>query len=378
MKKNPNILNLTNPTELSGFYIIYKGSVINESVGNKGVSHLGEHLFCKAFDHLLEEFDSQGIAWNAYTASDVVVFYMTGLEERLNKYRDVVLDLMANFTVSEEQFLNEKNIVIEEYKDSFNDQGYHHGANLERKLFNDYNPIGELEDLIKLTYDDFLKFFEIQYKHPTMVINVSKDLIYDNPNIKFAEPTAALKTPMQYVKEPSYIYQPSNEYKDKTSIIYLSNVVHEDFAAVKFICSMIGYGLKSPLYYELREKRGLVYSVGCSLCKKNDVSGFISINAITSNDNVKLFYDTLDDIIAKPEIFMTKQRFDIIKDMYYIQFKKMSINRFNSISDCLNPNDWNVEYALDALTLDELKVVYNKYFTNWYKSNDKEEFLDKK
>lgn len=373
MRKNKNILNLKNQTELSGFYIIYKGSVLNERTGIRGISHLMEHLMCKNFDHLLDAFDQDGIAWNAYTSADHINFYFTGLEERLNKYRDTILNLMGNFNVTEAQFENERKIVVEEYKDSFNSQDYYHAANLERKLFNDYNPIGELNDLMALTYQDCLDFFELQYKRPSLIVNVSKDLTY-NTDIVFADFTEKLNVPIQRSQNFNYIHQQSNDFVDKTSIIYLSDVIIDDFAAIYFITSMLGYGLKSPLYYELREKRGLVYSVGCTLDKKNDASGVISINAITSNDNVGLFMETLDDILAKPETFLTQERFDIIRDMYYIQFKKREINRYNNITDLLKPKEWNVEYALDALTLDELKVVYKKHFTNWYKSSDKEEF----
>lgn len=370
---NKNILNLKSPTELSGFYIVYKGSVLNEKEGIRGLSHLGEHLFCKAFDHLLEELDANGINWNAYTADDVVVFYFTGLEKRLVKYRDVIVDLMSNFVVSEEQFINEKKIVIEEYKDSFNDQVYHHAANLERKRFNDYNPIGELGDLQSMTYQDCLDFFKVQYAHPSMIINVSKDFEYDT-DIEFTEPTSKLNVPIKVVDNKNYIHQKSNDFKDKTSVIYMSDVVIEDFAAVQFLSSMIGYGLKSPLYYELREKLGLVYYVRCTLDKKNDVSGYININAITSNENVDLLMKTLDGILANPESFLTQERFENIRDMYYIKYKKMAINRYNNISDFLSPDEWNVEYILGSITLDELKLVYDKYFRNWYRSVDRTEF----
>jgi len=372
---NKNVLNLKNPTELSGFYLVYKGSVLDETVGFRGVSHLGEHLKCKCFDHLLEDLDKSGISWNAYTSDSAVVFYFTGLEERLNLYRNEMVKLMASSNITEEQFENERKIVLEEYKDAFNDQVYHHAANLERKKLNDYNAIGEIGDLKNLTYDNFMKFFEKQYKHPTMIINVSKDFEYDT-DIEFAPVTPKMNVPIKFVENKDYIHQKSNDFKDKTSIIYMSDIVIEDFAAVKFITSMMGYGLKSPLYYELREKRGLVYYVRCSLDDKNDVSGYVNINAITSNDNVKLFMDTLDELLSKPETFLTQERFDIIKDMYYIQFKKRDINRYNNITDCIASPEWNIEYMLDAITLDELKVVYEKYFTNWYKSVDREEFKD--
>jgi predicted Zn-dependent peptidase len=373
MNNYQKILNLKNPTELSGFYLVYKGSVLNEKVGIRGISHLMEHLCCKNFDHLLEEFDQNGIDWNAYTADDVVVFYFQGLEEKLSKYRDVVVDLMSKFNVTEEQFKNEKQIVIEEYENSFNEQTECHSENLFRKLFNTYGPIGELGDLKKLTYQDCLDYFEIQYKNPTMIINVSKDFKYEKV-LNFSKPTEKLNKIYRYLKDNDYTLQKSNEFKDKTSIIYLSNVVTNDFVSVSFITDMLGLGLKSPLYIELREKRGLVYYVHCYLDKKSDASGFINISSLTSNNNVNLFKETLDNLLNKPETFLTKERFDLIKDMYLTKFKKREINRYRNVSDFISPNEWNLEYNIESITLEDLKEVYKKYFTNWYKSTDKDEF----
>lgn len=375
--KNKNVLNLPSPTELSGFYLVYKGSVLNEKVGIRGVTHLLEHLCCKNFDHLLEDFDQNGIDWNAYTADDVVVFYFQGLENKLAIYRDTIVDLMSKFNVTEEQFKNERQIVIEEYENSFNEQTSYHVENLYRKLFNTYNPIGELGDLKSLTYQDCLDYFEVQYKHPTMIVNVSKDCVYET-DIEFKEPTEKLNKIYRYLTNNDYILEKSNDFKDKTSIIYLSNVITDDFASVSFLTDMLGAGLKSPLYMELREKRGLVYYVSCYLDKKSDASGFVTIASMTSNNNVKVFKETLDDLLSKPETFLTKERFEIIKDMYLTRFKKREINRYRSVNELFSPNEWNIEYNIEAITLEDLKEVYKKYFTNWYKSTDKEEFLDKK
>ena len=70
------IINLKSENELSGFYIVYEGSTNLENKGNFGISHLMEHLFCKNFDHLLDDFDRDGISWNAYTDTNLINFYL--------------------------------------------------------------------------------------------------------------------------------------------------------------------------------------------------------------------------------------------------------------------------------------------------------------
>ena len=129
------ILNLTNETELSGFYVFYKGSTLNERVGIRGISHLMEHLMCKGIIQFTDEFDQNGISWNAGTGDDYIVFYFTGLEEKLDLFRDRIVTALSTFKVTEKQFENERKIVIEEYKDAFNDQAEYHMENLDRKFF---------------------------------------------------------------------------------------------------------------------------------------------------------------------------------------------------------------------------------------------------
>ncbi len=58
-----------------------------------------EHLMCKNFDHLQEDFDKDGIDWNAYTSSNEIVFYLTGLDEKVNKWKGEFMDLLGEFSV---------------------------------------------------------------------------------------------------------------------------------------------------------------------------------------------------------------------------------------------------------------------------------------
>ena len=177
------VVNLKSQTDLSGFYIIYYGSTLLEERGNYGISHLMEHLMCKNFEHLREDFEKEGIDWNAYTSSNEIVFYFTGLDRYLSKRRNELVDLMSDFNISKQQFENERKIVLEEYSDYFSDQTESHMLNLTRKLFNVYDPIGLREDLESLKFMDCLNFFEKQFAQPSKIINVSpKSLFkYDGP-----------------------------------------------------------------------------------------------------------------------------------------------------------------------------------------------------
>jgi len=135
------IVNIKSETGLSGFYIVFDGSTMVEKPGWFGISHLMEHLVCKSFEHLRDIFQQKDITWNAYTGSDEICFFMTGLDRHINTHKREFLDFILNYEPTQEQLDNEKRVVLEEYKRAFNSQLQSHYLNLQRKLFNYYDAI---------------------------------------------------------------------------------------------------------------------------------------------------------------------------------------------------------------------------------------------
>ena len=366
------IENLKSETDLSGFYVVYEGSTKLEKKGWYGISHLMEHLMCKNFEHLQEDFDKDGIDWNAYTSSNEIVFYLTGLDEKVNKWKGEFMDLLGQFNVTKEQFENERNIVLEEYMDSFNDQSQSHMLNLSRKLFGDFDPIGLKEDLENLKFMDCLNFFELQYAKPTKIINVSKNKKYKNGTIDFAQRTIDKVSKFGNYDVPLEL---NNDFKDKTSIAVLSPMIEEDFAYVNFINAMLSLGLKSPLYQEIRENRGLVYFVHCYQSRMNK-QGINAISTQTSNKNFGAVVDAIKLVIENPKKYLTKERFNLVKDYYGVRRQKDEILRYKNVNQWINPEDWSVYNILDKITLKKVMEVYDKYynFDKFYISSDKKEF----
>jgi predicted Zn-dependent peptidase len=365
------ITNLKSNIGLSGFYVVYEGSTNLEKKGWYGISHLMEHLMCKNFDHLQEAFDRDSIEWNAYTSSNEIVFYLTGLEDKVNKWKGEFMDLLGQFNVTKTEFENERNIVLEEYMDSFNEQTQCHVLNLSRKLFGDFDPIGLKEDLENLKFMDCLNYFELQYAKPTKIINVSKK-DYKNPTLDFADRT--IIKPISYGNH-NVPLELNNEWKDKTSIAILSPVINEDFAYIHFINAMLSLGLKSPLYQEIREKKGLVYYVHCYQSRMNN-QGINTISTLTSNKNFDEVVEATKKVINNPDKYLTKERFNLVKDYYTVRMKKDEILRYKSVNQWINPEGWSVYDILDKITLKKVLEVYDKYyqFDNFYISNDKKEF----
>jgi len=135
---------------------------------------------------------------------------------------------------------------------------------------------------------------------------------------------------------------------------------------------MLGHGLKSPLYQEIREKKGLVYYVRCGINRLTYKSGVLQFSCETSRANVDEFQLTLKEILDNPDKYMTKERFDIIKDAIKISIKMSKINRYSDIGKYITPIEWQIEPILEDLTYDEVMSYYDKYFKfeNLYLSVD--------
>jgi predicted Zn-dependent peptidase len=366
------VINLKSDNNLSGFYVVYEGSTNLEKKGWYGISHLMEHLVCKSFDHLQEDFDRDAIEWNAYTSSNEIVFYLTGLEDKISKYRNDFVDILTDFNMSKEQFENERKIVLEEYMDYFNEQTQAHYLNLNRKLFNDFNPIGLKEDLEKLKFIVCINFFELQYTQPKKIINVSKGKPYRNTTINFSN--IEIDKRMSYGQHNNPL-EISNNFNDKSSIIMLSPIIEEDFAYINFINAMLSLGLKSPLYQEVRENNGLVYYINCFLNRTNE-QGIVNITTQTSNKNVDIVIDKIGYVLNNPSAHLTKQRFELVRDYYKTRKEKEEILRYKNVNQYINPEGWHVYDVLDSINLRKIKSVYDKYFNfgDFYISNDKIEF----
>lgn len=366
------IINLNSETDLSGFYVVYNGSVNIENKGIQGLSHLMEHLLCKNLDHLQDEYDIDGIEFNAYTSNNNIVFYIKGLDEKIIERRTEFLELLLDFNVTKEDFENERNIVLEEYYDSFSEPTAWHYLNLERKLYDNYNPIGCGQDLKSLKYIDCIDFFKEQFLKPSKIINVSKSSEFGGD--------------ISFLKEPSirtYDFNPNREFilegdlsqSNKTSLIFKSPLFTDDFAVSKFINLMLSYGLNSPLYQEIREKRGLVYYVSLSTNRMGNQAD-IDFSTLTSDENVDKVIEVTKTIFDNYDKFLTKERFDIIKESVKVSVRKNEILRYSSVDKFISPESWSISNILDTVTLDECLSVFNKYYTfdNMYISNSKTEF----
>jgi predicted Zn-dependent peptidase len=140
---------------LGTIYYYFGHSASSENVGERGLSHMAEHLLCHSFDHLLPKITANSISYNAFTSDNHVVFYWTGLHEKLSEFESEFVKIF-DFVPTKEQFENERNIILQEYTQYMADQNSIY-QNINRKYYDYYGAIGCRPDIESITYEDFLK-----------------------------------------------------------------------------------------------------------------------------------------------------------------------------------------------------------------------------
>lgn len=363
------IINEKSQTDLSSFYVIYKGSVLNEDTSNYGISHLMEHLMCKEFKHLYDDFDRYSISWNAYTSGDKVVFYMNGLDEYINKYKYEFLKSLSKFTVPKDEFTTEKEVVIQEYKDVFQEQSATFYYNILRREYKNYGAIGKLESLKKVKYKDVLNYWNKYLSKPSMVINVSKH------NDFVQEVDFQTEIPTYYIEDDTDVvkYETKMKFSKSAVLGYIKGDSNTPFAKVSYVLNMLSMSLLSPFWNEIREKRGLTYGIDTSIERISENQGLISTMLVTTNELVDEVLDTYKMILTNPDEYLTEERFNIIKDYFLIKRRKNEIERYKNINKFIVPKHWQIDLILDDITFEECKEIFNKYlsFDKWIWENDK-------
>ena len=155
----------------------------------------------------------------------------------------------------------------------------------------------------------------------------------------------------------------------------LSPVVDKNNAEIHFLNAMLSLGLKSPLYQEVRENQGLVYFIHCYQSRHN-LQGITNISTQTNNKNVNKVIDAVEKVLKEKDKFLTKDRFNLVKDYYMTRREKEEILRYKNVVQHLVPKGWSVYDILDTIKLKDLKDIYeeNYDFSKFYISNDKKEF----
>jgi len=331
----------------------------------RGTSHLMEHLMCKPYDHLFGKMREGGIDFNAGTGGNQVIFYASGLSENLNVFAQEMIDeiFSQGNLCTEEHFEAEKSTVLQEYDMSWNSQFQGAWGNFQRKYYNYCGPIGFRKDIEEFMYEEFLEHAKKYFQHPNKICEV----LYSSDRVRV--PNGMEFTSNNYPNKIEFgeyeIELEKVPKEDQTVTMMLSKETFQVNLAAKLdlIASCIGNGMESPLFQELREKRGLVYSLFAFPYVIGD-SVIPLVGTQSSNEKAQEVNDVLRDFFGKEmSKHITPERFSICKGAVVSKEKRSKILPHSGVTE-LYLSDYNPFDGIDAFTYEEAIELANKAFTN--------------
>lgn len=355
-----------NPLGMAGLYICYgQVGAVAETAGKRGTSHLMEHMICKNFDCMLDRLQQNGLMPNAFTSTDKVVVHMSGLADRMKIFAQEFIDKILGGTdgVSEDQFLKEKDTVLQEYGDDFIDPMLAALNNAMRKHFGCYLAIGCEDDIKAFSFADYKQTYNDVFSKPDSIIYIGPE--DPAPAIPVYPPVHAQRNKYVFTEDSGAKLVPAVENGRKQFIIFPKELVAEPFgtaAAVAF--KMLTSGLNSPLMQEARVKRGLTYGVGgfINYVGTNYIPTIFSSTDASKKDAL---IDTIMEVFGNLDKYLTEERFNIIKGMVTLKKRKHGIllydNPDSPIKQALGfiDEDRNIE----TLTFDTAMLAAKRYFS---------------
>jgi predicted Zn-dependent peptidase len=248
----------------------------HEDEPRNGISHMLEHMAFKGTQkrnalEIAEAFDAVGGSLNAYTSMEHTVYYGRVLQENLDVAVDVLSDIVQHSTFDDEELARERQVILQEIAmhhdtpddlifDRFTECAYPDQA-IGRSI------LGTKEKVSGFTRADLQAYTDEHYGAKRMVVAAAGNVQHDAFVAMIEEAFADLPelTP-QTGKAGRYQGGQDVLTKDLEQLHLLlgfpaANYHDDEYRTQQVLSTLLGGGMSSRLFQEVREKRGLAYSI---------------------------------------------------------------------------------------------------------------------
>jgi predicted Zn-dependent peptidase len=296
----------------------------DEAPAEAGASHFLEHVLFKGTSRrsakeISSSIENLGGGINAYTTNEFTSFYAKVVDEDLPLAVDVLSDVITSAVVSNEEFETERNVVFQEMAMRDDDPQDCAEEAFGSAFWGDHplgvSILGTKDSMGAITRDQIFNYYKSHYKPEAMVVSaagninhdkfvdlVKQNLLRDNFLVGSQPPKARDFAP--FTPKPKARVNIHNGNFEQTNLFLgLEGVGRKDprSTALKVLTIAIGSGMSSRLFQEIREKRGLVYSVD-GLVRRYVGSGYFAIYAGCAPDKaaevIKVAREILNDVAA--------------------------------------------------------------------------------
>ena len=241
-----------------------------------GVAHFLEHMAFKGTERrsalaIAEEIEAVGGHLNAYTSRESTAYYAKVLKEDLPLALDILSDILQHSTFDCEEIERERAVILQEIgqaNDTPDDIIFDY---FQERAFPDQamgRPVlGRPEIIRRLGRDAVLTYLRDHYGARRMVLAAAGHLDHDRIVDLAEELIGGMPADRSAIVEPArYTGGDRREHRDLEQLHLVMGfpgpaLDHPDYYAAAVLSTALGGGMSSRLFQEIREKRGLVYSI---------------------------------------------------------------------------------------------------------------------
>lgn len=286
---------------------VVRGGSRYERAEVSGISHFLEHMLFKGTKKrpsargIAHELEGIGAADNAFTAEDIISFHVNAPSHAFDVVSDILSDQLLNSVLDINEIKNEKGVVLAEMRRYASNPT---SAALEHLPFLIYGDqaagrpiIGTERVVSNLTRKQVAHYVRRFFNTSNLVIFCAGNIPDQRELIdKLNRFYAALRVgppPIKHSLHPTHQITPGVKvhYMDvpQSSLVLalqVSGPKCDDLPAVDILNTILGVGMSSRLFYEVRERRGLAYSIHSSIQHQSD-TGSLVISAGVDNQKIE-------------------------------------------------------------------------------------------
>ncbi|MBF0479040.1 MAG: insulinase family protein [Candidatus Omnitrophica bacterium] len=343
-----------------------------ENTKIKGVAHFIEHMAFKgsqkyACEEIKEKIEGVGGSLNAFTSEEQTCFYAKIPSKHFEQTFDILADIVFFPKLTTKDANKEKAVIAEEIK-MYADQPQHHVYDVLEKLMWEDHPLGQglagtVESVMGMSRQDLLKFHQEHYTASNTVIGIAGEV--DNTKIMrtIKQKLAGLDKKEIPGFVPGHLEQSHSRYKiahKKTEQMHLIlglpglHEEHKDRYKLSLLTTILGGNMSSRLFNEVREKRGLAYSIGCSVKFLHD-TGLFAVRAGVDNRKLVQAFDLIVKELNKVKKYgVTEDEFTRAKDYLVGQL-------LLSLEDTMDHMLWMAEWVMQHNKVKTVKEVLDDF-----------------
>jgi predicted Zn-dependent peptidase len=333
-----------------------------------GVSHFIEHLYFKGTKKrpsskaIADAIEGVGGFINASTDKELTAYWARVPSEHLELGLDVLFDLVSNSKLEPDEVERERLVILEELR-SYQDQPQEYVQNLFEELIWPGHPLGRdiagtEQSVSQLSRDAILEFADSQYRLPNLVIGAAGAVDGDNtasfigPLLTLpSQPDGAipLEVPSPLLSPRVFVRRRQTEQAHICVGMRATSYVHPDRYILDLLNTVLGEGMSSRLFLNIRERLGLAYDVHSFVQRHRD-SGYLGVylgvdpkkavdatNAVMEELRALCDRDVTDEELVRAKEF-TKGRLRLELETtngvaFWLTYQQLLLGQINTIDE---------------------------------------------